>query len=136
MSRMLEVCDALGSLISEATASTCHVDVPEQISAGDVCLSIADLETDGELNESGGESDQSSVLKCFDCQGVTGGSAREVFDLVSDHLERLKTLIESDVTLGGRVQQVRISKIDQWTAASSDNSYECFAEVSLEVRKW
>jgi len=137
MSQMLAICDAIAAKLSEATGSTCVVDVPEQIGAGDVCVSLDALEGDGELNESGGKSDMVTTIVAYDCQGVSGGgTGREAFDLVAGQLESFKESLEADVTLGNLVQQARVMQSNQFTAAIADNSYESFAEIRIEVKQW
>jgi hypothetical protein len=138
MSIALQVADKIAVMLSQITGCNCVVGCPTQIAAGDVAVSLINVPSTHTLNESGGTSDIVLTLKAYDCQGIVGSATgdREAFDTVSGHVESLQTMIESDVTLAGLVTQIRIKEVDIWTASVADNSYECYAEISLEVSKW
>lgn len=138
MSWLISAIDALRPLVEAACGCRCIAGLPDTIAPG--CCYILTNETPirFELNESGGESDRTATLTVVDCNAVTGSRTGdlETLMLASDHLDALTAAIEADTTLGGAVQQARISEAAIYSNPSADNAYESLAEIKVEVTQW
>lgn len=133
-----EAIEETSALLQRATGTRSVIGIPNAITAGMCGILLNEVPISFDLAESGGESDLAITLSAYDCQGVTGSRAGDVecVKAVLGHIDSLKALIENDVTLGGRVQQVRLAKASVYSGPSSDNSYEAFAEMTMEVNLW
>lgn len=138
MSALWKAIEAAAKAIEDATGVRAAIGIPDRISAGMCGVVVNEIPVEYELGETGGSSDSTAVLSVYDCVGVTGSRSgdAECVSAVSDHIERFKELIEDDTTLGGAVQEARLYSSPIYAAPSSDNSYEAFTEIKLEVTTW
>lgn len=133
-----EAIEEASVLLERSTGTKSVIGIPNTICAGTCGILLNEIPISYDLAETGGESDTVITLPAYDCQGVTGSRTGDVecVQTVLGHVDSLKSLIEQDVTLGGRVQQIRVIRANVYSGPSSDNSYEAFAEITMEVNLW